>query len=110
MKKFGYVIFVLFGIVALISVAFLLELGGLEWNKFFKPKREAIRRDVFKETKSYNESKLQDLARYRLQYIEADNEESKSAIKSTINLMFADYDRSRLPAELSTFLYQIRGY
>ena len=110
MKTFGYIIGGIIVIVLLIVLAFFMELGGLEWNKFFAPKHEAVRREVFKETRSYNEAKLQDLAKYRLQYLEADNEASKSAIASTVKHMFADYDRSKLPTELSTFLYQVRGY
>jgi len=110
MKTFGYIVLGITGIILLIALAFVLELGGLEWDKFFAPKHEAVRREVFKETRSYNESKLQDLAKFRLQYLEADNEESKLAIASTIKHMFADYDRSKLPTELSAFLYQIRGY
>lgn len=110
MKVFGYIMMGIVGVIILIAIAFALELGGLEWNRFFAPKHEAVRREVFKETRSYNEAKLQDLAKYRLQYLEADNEASKLAIVSTIKHMFAEYDRSKLPTELSTFLYQVRGY
>ena len=109
MKLFGQIILGLLVLVLLIGLAFVFELGGLEWKKFFAPKHAAVEREVFKETKSYNESKLQDLARYRLQYLKADGSD-REALASTIRHMYADYDRNKLPAELASFLYKVRGY
>ena len=39
--------------VGIIAVVFVLELVGLGFFKFFEPKRENIRREVFENTKSY---------------------------------------------------------
>ena len=109
MKIAGAILGVILVVIALIAIAFTMELGGLQWAKFFNPRKEAVRRDVFKQTRSFNESKTQDLARFRLQYMEAEGG-SREALASTIRIMFADYDRSLLPNELAAFLYQIRGY
>jgi len=108
-KMVGYIAGGVLGVVMLIVLAFALELGGLEWKRFFAPKHEAVRREVFKGTRSYNESKTQDLARYRLQYLQSNNE-GRKAIVSTINIMFADYDAELLPVELAAFLKKVRGY
>lgn len=110
MKTFGYIMLGLVGLVLMIALAFVLELGGLKWKGFFAPKHENVRREVFKETRSYNEAKVQDLARYRLQYKQAEDAESKEAIASTIRIMFADYVADDIPAELYSFLKKIRGY
>lgn len=109
MKTVGYIFGGILAIAILIVLAFLLELGGLKWQRFFAPKHEAVRREVFRETRSYNESKIQDLARFRLQYLRADGEE-REALRSTIRHMFADYDVKQLPDELALFLRDIRGY
>lgn len=109
MKKAKYIALALLGLVLLIALAFVMELGGLKWAKFFNPRKENVRREVFEATRSYNESKLQDLAKYRLQYIKADDE-GKAALRSTIRHMFANYDKDKLPVELASFLYEIRGY
>lgn len=109
MKWVARVVVGLVGVAALIALAFALELGGLQWARFFRPKHEDVRRDVFKRTRSYNEAKTQDLAKLRLQYMSA-NDDGKEALASTIRHMFADYDRSLLPAELSSFLLNVRGY
>uniref|UniRef100_A0A6M3JE76 Uncharacterized protein n=1 Tax=viral metagenome TaxID=1070528 RepID=A0A6M3JE76_9ZZZZ len=96
-------------ILALIAIAFTLELGGLGWKMFFAPKHEAVRRKVFKQTRSYNEGKMQDLAKYKFEYEKADIS-GKAVIVSTIRHMFADFQCEDLPAELKTFLKKIRGY
>lgn len=97
------------GLVLLIVLAFALNLGGLEWSRFFGPRREAVRRDVFKQTRSYNEGKEQELIRYRRQYLLAKSDEDKAVLASTIRLTFADYDETLLDSmELRTFLEQIK--
>lgn len=96
------------GIVGCIVLAFALELGGLEWKKFFGPKHEAVRREVFKQTRSYNEGKEQELIKYRLEYLRAETDAEKTAIASTIRHAFADYDENLLSEELRRFLHDIK--
>ena len=95
-------------ITLLIVLAFALELGGLKWDRFFAPKHEAVRREVFKGTRSFNEAKLQELVRYRLEYMLSNDKTEKSAIASTIRMGFADYDTNKLPLELQNFVNEIK--
>ena len=107
--KVALVVFV--GVLVLAGVivlAFALELGGLQWKSYFAPKHAAVEREVFKETRSFNEAKLQELAKYRLEYLRTDDTVEKSALSSTIRLTFADYDESKLPEELRSFLKEIK--
>ena len=99
----GYIGAVMF----IILLFFIIDLSGLMWTSFIGPKRENIRREIFEETKSYNEGKEQDLIRYRLQYIQAEGKE-KEAIGSAIRMMFADYDENKLSPELRDFLKKIK--
>lgn len=108
MSKIKIVGMSLLGLVLVIVLAFVLELGGLKWKRFFAPKHEAVRREVFKATRSYDEAKLQDLTKYRLEYMRAETEEEKDALAFTIRHMFAEYDESKLPLELSEFLKKIK--
>ena len=100
-------------IVLLVILAFVLIIGisffGLWYYKFFGPKFENIRREVFEETRSYNQAKLQELAKYKHEYEMADKS-GKIAIASTIRHRFADYDLNELPMELRLFLTKTRGY
>lgn len=97
------------GLILLIGLVFSLELGGLQWSMFFGPKREAVRREVFKQTRSYNEAKEQELLKYRLEYMRSDDKMEKEALASTIRLAFADYDEELLDSiELRNFLKEIK--
>jgi len=96
-------------IVIVIIGLIVLEFAGLGWTKFFAPKWEGVKREVFEATKSYNEGKEQDLLRYRLEYLRADSPEDKEALASTIRHMFTDYDVNKLSPELRSFLLEIKS-
>lgn len=108
MSKVKIVFLSIAGIVLCVVLAFGMELGGLQWQMFFGPKREAVRREVFKQTRSYNEGKEQELVKLRLEYMRADDE-SKGILQSTIRHSFSDYDENLLDsAELRSFLKQMK--
>lgn len=94
---------ILFGVI-LIGGSFL----GLWHYQFFAPKMENARREVFQKTRSYNEAKIQDLVKYRMEYLREKDPVSKSALRSTILLMFADYPTEQLPRELRYFIQELR--
>jgi len=96
-------------LVLLIVVGCGLSLGGVYWYKFIGPKREEARREVFEETRSYNQGKIQQLSKYRVEYASADDE-TKKAIAATIRHQFADFPIDHAPAELQSFLKKTRGY
>ncbi len=108
MKVIGMAFVIIFVLAILLSLAFGLEWLGIKWYGFFGPKREAVRREVFKSTRSYNEGKEQELLKLRLEYMRADTTEEKEAIASTIRHSFADYDESLLTPELRVFLKRIK--
>lgn len=87
-----------------------LQLAGIEWYKFIAPKKEEARRNVFEETKSYNQGVIQDLARYKVQYETTKSQSEKDAIATTIRTMYADYDVKKLPYGLQAFFVEVRGY
>ena len=92
-----------------IGIIFLITLLNLGYYKFFAPMFENARREVFEKTHSYNQAKLQDLAKYKLEYERADSNDQE-ALASVIRHRFADYDGKKLPVELNQFLTSIRGY
>ena len=109
MKVVKYVMLSLLIIVVLGSLTFGMEWAGIKWTGFFGPKREAVRREVFKQTRSYNEGKEQQLIKYRLEYLRASDEDEKKALASTIRLAFADYDENLLDSEeLRKFLKEMK--
>lgn len=109
MKIVAYVALGIVSIVLLLSAAFGLEWAGLKWQGFFGPKWGAVRREVFKQTRSYNEGKEQELIKLRLEYLRAESKEEKKVLASTIRHLFADYDESLLDSgELRAFLKMIK--
>ena len=95
-------------IIVIIALGFGFGLLDLEFFKFFAPKYQNVKREVFLNTRSYNEAAMQDLTKYRLEYIKANTMEEKAAIVSLIRHRFAEYDSSKLPQELRKFLDEIR--
>lgn len=107
MKIFGLSISALIGGLLLI---FLLSLAGLGYYKFFLPRTENIKREVFENTKSYVQGIQQDLGKYYHEYQLADAE-GKLAIKATIRMRFAEVDTEKLQSpQLRAFLTNMRGY
>jgi hypothetical protein len=100
------------GVVILILIlCFGLEWMGIGWKGFFGPKHAAVERKVFEQTRSYVHGKAQDLSRYRLQYLQAETQEAKDTIASTIRMQFAEVNPDDLQNEdLRGFLRQMMGY
>lgn len=108
LKIIGAVFGIILLIIILIILAFAMEFGGLKWKQYFAPKHEAVRREVFKETRSFNEAKMQELLKLRLEYIREKDTATKEALAFTIRHKFADYDENKLPYELKVFLGKIK--
>ena len=106
-RKMRTVLIVLLVVVAILVLAFGLETLSLKWKSYFNPKHEEVRRKVFKATRSFNEGKVQELSKYRLEYLRSQSEDEKEAIASTIRMTFADYDITKLNSTLQRFLRQI---
>lgn len=107
MLKMRTVLIVLLVVLAILVLAFGLETLSLKWKSYFNPKHEEVRRKVFKATRSFNEGKVQELSKYRLEYLRSQSEDEKEAIASTIRMTFADYDTTKLNMTLQRFLKQI---
>lgn len=97
-------------------VGFVVVVCGLGWvltgndfmlYRYFAPKQEAVRRQVFEQTKSYNQGMVQELQNMQFQYEQADDSH-KAALASVILHRAADYDEDRLPRDLRTFISDLR--
>jgi len=104
MRIAGYVLAIIAAFVFVFSLMFGLTWLGIEWRGFFGPKRAAVERQIFQETRSYNQGMTQQLSRYRLEYMRATSNDERDAIASTVRVMFSEYDDSELDPELRSFL------
>lgn len=106
-KAFGLIVALICVIGALGFVATSIDFASL---KFWGVKYENARREIFEETKSYNEGKAQDLAKYYLEYTQGD-QDTKAALSAVIQSQYADYDAKKIKSDhLYNFLLQVRGF
>ena len=107
-KVFGFSIAWIMGFFVLLFAISLISLG---YYKFFAPRYENARREVFESTKSYIQGVQQDLGKYYLEYQKAESEKDREAIKATIQMRFAEVDAGKLQSlQLRRFLVRMRGY
>lgn len=72
--------------------------------KYFAPKEEQVRREVFEQSKSYNDGMVQELYSMQRDYVMAKNDEQKAALRSVILHRVSSYDQSKLPFDLRQFI------
>lgn len=100
----------------LIGIAALVAIIGIGWigagndfllYKFWAPKQENVRREVFENTQSYVDGKKEYLSQLRFQYQTAD-EGHKAALRTLILSEASSVDNSKLPDDLRGFIEQLK--
>jgi hypothetical protein len=102
MKPLTVVSTVIISGVAIFGVGYY----ALTYYGFFAPRMENVRRNVFENTRSYNDGMIQELQKYYLEYQKADNN-GKESIRLVIQHQYAGYPIERLPAHLQAFVNPI---
>lgn len=103
-KTIGYVVL---SITALLLVTWIFTGNDFFLYKFFAPKTEAVRREVFEQSKAYNQGMIQELQNMQFEYIKADSSH-RDALASIILHRVADYDEEKLPADLKEFIHGLK--
>jgi len=98
----------LLSLLVILILAFIITGGELFIFKFFAPKFEDARREVFENTQSYVEGARQELSAYKLDYARAKTAEEKTAIKFTVVHRFANLDENKLDPGLRSFLREMK--
>lgn len=102
--------------ITLVIVGLILVLIILSWAlfgnefflyKFFAPKQENVRREVFENTKSYNQGMQQELENMQFEYYKA-TETQKDGLASVILNRVADYDEKKLKPDMQKFIKELR--
>jgi hypothetical protein len=97
-------------IVISLIICLFLSMWVIQGNdffmyKFFAPKYEDVRREVFENTKSYREGMVQELRNMQFQYVKA-TPEHKQALASIILHRVADF--KDLPPDLELFINNLK--
>lgn len=94
-------------IILILGLSWLVTGNDFFLYKVFAPKQEQVRREVFEQSKAYNQGMVQELQNMQFEYVKATPEQQK-ALASIILHRAADYDDTKLPADLYTFVKQLR--
>lgn len=101
-------IFAFFGtIMLLLGLTWMFQGNDFFMYQFFAPKYEATRRNVFEQSKAYNQGMIQELQNMQFEYVRS-NKEQQKALRSIILHRAADYDVDKLPYDLRTFIDGLR--
>jgi len=96
--------------VVVIGAVLALSFGGQEIAGWLGFRKANIEHRNFKQGRAFNEGMIQELAKLKLEYAREDNEVAKKAIAASVRHKTADMDRSKLPAELLSFVQECAGY
>ncbi len=81
--------------------------NGFFLYKVFAPKQEAVRRQVFEQSKAYNEGMIEELQNMQMEYIKA-TPDQKDALASIILHRAAAFDLDNCPPDLRDFIENLK--
>lgn len=89
-----------------IILAVVLAVGGFGY-RYISTNADRV---IFKESVAYNEGKLDDLAKYRLEMSQTDDPVERAAIQEYVVSVYANYDESKIEnSDLREFLEDCRN-
>ena len=107
MRALGVFFACLLGICFLFGMTWLIQGNDFFLYQYFAPKQAAVQRQVFEQTKSYNQGMVQELQNMQFQYVKA-SPESQEALASIILHRAADYPEAEMPTDLRSFIQKLK--
>lgn len=109
MKVIRTVSWIIFGVLIVFSFTWLVQGNDFFMHKYFAPKYEQTRREVFEQSKAYSQGMIQELQNMQFEYVKS-TPEQKATLASIILHRAADFnmDQPQVPAELRHFVEQLR--
>jgi hypothetical protein len=104
-KTIGIAFAVLLGIFAL---GWAIQGNDFFMYKFWAPKYENVRREVFENTKSYKQGMIQELQNMQFEYAKA-TPSQRDSMASIILHRSADFPLEDMPADLRSFISSLRS-
>jgi hypothetical protein len=94
-----------------VGISWLVQGNDFFVYKVFAPKYENARREVFENSKAYNQGMIQELQNMMFDYIKTEDANAKSNLASIILHRAADYDLNdeRVPVNLRNFVEGLRN-
>jgi hypothetical protein len=108
MKDVLKVVGICFGVLlALFTVGWMVQGNEFFMYKFFAPKQEAVRRQVFEQTYSYRRGVVQELQNMQMEYAKG-TPSQRDAMASIILHRAADFPEAEMPSDLRVFIADLR--
>lgn len=95
-------------IVALFVVGFISAGGDLAMFKFWAPKYENAKREVFENTQSYVQGKVSYISSLRLDYEKATGDQ-KESLRRMIVTEASNVDNDKLPPDMRSFISDLKA-
>jgi hypothetical protein len=102
--------FVLFFLVIILALGWVIQGNDFFMYKFFAPKQEAVRREVFENTPSYVKGMVQELENMQVEYVREKDPAAKEALASVILHRVSGFNLNDpdVPRDLRQFIEQLK--
>lgn len=108
MKDFTKRVSIFFGVfIVILGLSWILTGNDFFLYKYFAPRQEQVRREVFEQSKAYNQGMVQELQNMQFQYVKADSAHQE-ALADIILHRVADFDENKLPPDLKEFIQKLK--
>ena len=89
-----------------LGLAWIVQGNDFFMYRYFAPKQEQVRREVFEQSKAYNDGMIQELRTMQLDYIKG-TKEQKDGMRSVILHKISGYPEDNLPSDLKQFVHEL---
>jgi hypothetical protein len=98
------------GLLLVFALGWAVQGNGFFMYKYFAPKQEAVRREVFENSRAFNQGMVQELQNMQFDYVKEKDPKAKEALASIILHRASGYnlDDSIVPADLRSFVNQLK--
>ena len=97
-------------LVAILALSWVFMGNEFFLYKYFAPKQEAVRRQVFEQSRAFNQGMVQELQNMQFEYVKEKDPDAKAALASVILHRTSGYnmDDPIVPPDLRQFVVQLK--
>jgi hypothetical protein len=96
-----------FFIIVMLALGWVFTGNDFFLYRYFAPKQEAVRREVFEQSKAYRQGGVQELQNMQFEYEQA-SPDHKAALRSIILHRATDFPTDAMPADLYQFIESLK--
>lgn len=107
---FGWVAGSVVVVVVILGLSWLVQGNEFFLYQYFAPKQEAVRRQVFEQSRAFNQGMVQELQNMQFEYVKQTDQAAKAALADIILHRASGYnlDDPIVPADLRSFISKLK--